>query len=54
MHVRREKNMSEYLSSVKAAEQEVKAARRQLNQAEKNKKNQRMGEQRDLIVALPD
>ena len=32
--------MSEYLSSVKAAEQEVKAARRQLNQAEKNKKNQ--------------
>ena len=27
--------MSEYLSSVKAAEQEVKAARRQLNQAEK-------------------
>ena len=40
--------MSEYLSSVKAAEQEVKAARRQLNQAEKNKKNQIRGLSRNL------
>ena len=42
--------MSEYLSSVKAAEQEVRAARKQLNQAEKNKKNQI----RDLSRNLQD
>ena len=42
--------MSEYLSNVKAAEQEVRAARKQLNQAEKNKKNQI----RDLTKNLQD